>query len=80
MNLIKQLRIAGETHDHFTVYAECLGLHDLNKELIDICSLYLDDVKPHSPQLEALDSSCSLGDSPIASPTFQNEIAQMCSL
>ena len=80
MNLIKQVLIVGETHDHFTVYAECLGLYDLNKELIDICSLYLDDVKPSLPQLEALGPSCSQDDSQILSLVFQNEAHQIQNL
>ena len=81
MNLIKQLSIAGETHDHFTVYAECLGLTDLNKELIDICSLYLDDVKPSLPEPQRQDLFSFVKDnSQILSLAFQNEEDQMQNL
>jgi guanosine-3',5'-bis(diphosphate) 3'-pyrophosphohydrolase len=80
MSPTKQISIAAETFDHFTVYAKYYGLNELYEKLINICSLYLDDVKPHSPQLEALDPSCYQGDSPILSPAFQNKIAQMYNL
>ena len=80
MSPTKQISIAAETFDHFTVYAKYYGLNELYEKLIDICSLYLDGIKPFSLQFDELNSLCSQGDSPILSPAFQNEIAQMYNL
>jgi len=80
MSSTKQIRIASETYDHFTIYAEYLGLYELNNKLIDICSLYLDDIKQCFLRLESINPSYSQDNCQIFSPTFQNEITQMYNL
>ena len=72
----KQLSIAGETYDHFTVYAEGLGLGDMNKELIDICSLYLDDIKPKILASQEQDLFSFVDNHLILSLDFQSDLPQ----
>ena len=76
MSREKQIKIAGETYDHFIIYAECLELEGLNKELINICSKYL-PIKANllQPQ-EQNHFSFALGDSQILSLAFRNEEGQ----
>jgi (p)ppGpp synthase/HD superfamily hydrolase len=58
MSYAKQIKIAEETYDHFTIYAECLELDELNNELINICSQYI-DIKLPPLQFNDLNSSYS---------------------
>jgi len=77
MSPAKQLKIAGETYDHFILYAECLGLHDLNNELIDICSLYLDGIKPNPLEYSQKTKIFSSRDNLLLlSLGFQNDLSQ----
>ena len=73
MVCMKQVKIAEETYDHFIIYAECLELEKLSKELINISYKYLPIKTDPSQLLEQSHFSFELDDYHVLALTSQND-------